>query len=535
MNNLVDGFVLSAERYPDNNALFVDGEYYSFRELGGYVLGVQNHLDRVDSGDCLVGIYAYRSLTMYTAILSILYNGKGYVPLNPILPPKKNKKVLLKSGVKTILTEKARLKDLLGILPEDGDSFTIIVLDEDNAEFGSLSKIHNIFCVDKIQSSTTGEWSDIRKSKKPLCDIAYLLFTSGSTGEPKGIAVKHRHILHLIKVMMSKYGFESDDRFIQNADYSFDFSVAEIFLSLASGGCLYCTPKSQCMVPARFVSRHKITVWTSVPSVANFLSKFNSLKSNYFSSLRYAFFCGEPLLADIAEEFSHAAPKAKIINLYGPTEAAVFFTEYEFNPKSAECPSGIVPIGKPFDSLNIKIIGEDDQPVQIGDVGELLLSGPQVVSSYWADQELTSERFVEVCWSDQKKVVWYKTGDLVKLDNNGDLIFIGRTDDQLQISGYRVELGEIEYVLRTFAEVDRAVALAYSEHDDQKYIIVFYDGEYTDKKELKEACDNNLPYYMVPKEFHYLESLPVNKNGKIDKRKLVDWRRLVYGKNESEM
>ena len=153
MNNLVDGFVLSAERYPDNNALFVDGEYYSFRELGGYVLGVQNHLDRVDSGDCLVGIYAYRSLTMYTAILSILYKGKGYVPLNPILPPKKNKKVLLKSGVKTILTEKARLKDLLGILPEDGDSFTIIVLDEDNAEFGSLSKIHNIFCVDKIQSS----------------------------------------------------------------------------------------------------------------------------------------------------------------------------------------------------------------------------------------------------------------------------------------------------------------------------------------------------------------------------------------------
>ena len=204
MNNLVDGFILSAERYPDNNALFVDGEYYSFRELGGYVLGVQNHLDRVDSGDCLVGIYAYRSLTMYTAILSILYKGKGYVPLNPILPPKKNKKVLLKSGVKTILTEKARLKDLLGILPEDGDSFTIIVLDEDNAEFGSLSKIHNIFCVDKIQSSTTGEWSDIRKSKKPLCDIAYLLFTSGSTGEPKGIAVKHRHILHLIKVMMSK-------------------------------------------------------------------------------------------------------------------------------------------------------------------------------------------------------------------------------------------------------------------------------------------------------------------------------------------
>ena len=107
-------------------------------------------------------------------------------------------------------------------------------------------------------------------------------------------------------------------------------------------------------------------------------------------------------------------------------------------------------------------------------MGELLLSGPQVVSSYWADQELTSERFVEVCWSDQKKVVWYKTGDLVKLDNNSDLIFIGRTDDQLQISGYRVELGEIEYVLRTFAEVDRVVALAYSEHDDQKYIIVFF-------------------------------------------------------------
>jgi|TARA_B100000315_G_scaffold1158_1_gene1062 amino acid adenylation domain-containing protein len=535
MSNLINGFVLSAEKYPDNNALFVDGKYYSYRELGRYVMGTQNLLDRSDSGGCLIGIYAYRSLAMYTAILSILYKGKGYVPLNPILPPKKNTDILLKSGVKTLLTESARLEGLLEILPKESGAFTIIVLDKDNVDFEAFPKKHNILCVDKIGSDTEGERLSRRTVKKQLCDISYLLFTSGSTGEPKGIAVKHRHILHLIKVMTSKYGFGPDDRFIQNADYSFDFSVAEIFLSLASGGCLYCTPKSQCMIPASFVSKHKITVWTSVPSVIDFLSKFNSLKSNYFSSLRYAFFCGEPLTAAMAEDFLHAAPEAKIINLYGPTEAAVFFTAYEFNSNSSTYPNGIVPIGKPFESLNVEVIGKEGQPVENGNVGELYLSGPQVVSSYWCDQELSRERFVETCWPNQDKVVWYKTGDLVKSDHNGDLIFIGRTDDQLQIAGYRVELGEIEYVLRTFADVDRVVALGYSEDAEQDYIIIFYDGKCIDRNILKSACVANLPSYMVPKEFHYIDSLPVNQNGKIDKRKLADWRRSMHRKDRDKV
>jgi acyl-coenzyme A synthetase/AMP-(fatty) acid ligase len=140
---------------------------------------------------------------------------------------------------------------------------------------------------------------------------------------------------------------------------------------------------------------------------------------------------------------------------------------------------------------------------------------------------------VEEFCGDSNKFLWYKTGDLVKSDQNGDLIFIGRTDDQLQVSGYRVELGEIEHVLRSFAKVDRAVALAYSDYNDQKHIIAFYDGKQLDKNELKKACNNNLPYYMVPKEFHYLEALPINKNGKIDKVKLVDWRNSSYGKNEN--
>jgi len=534
VNNLIDGFISSVEKYPDNNALFVDGVYFSYRDLSGYVLGAQDALDRADSGDCLIGIFSYRSLSMYAAILSILYNGKGYVPLNPTFPSKKNISILLKSNIKTIVTESSHLKVLLTILPEDGATYTIIVLDREIAGHKVISERHNILWVDKDGQDTEIGDQHGKTEKKTFCDTAYLLFTSGSTGEPKGIAIKNSHILHLIEVMTNMYGFNQDDRFIQNADYSFDFSVAEIFLSFASGGCLYCTPKSQCMTPARFVSENKITVWTSVPSVANFLSKFNLLKTNFFSSLRYAFFCGEPLLAETAEEFSTAAPNAKVINLYGPTEAAVFFTAYEFNSNLSECPNGVVPIGKPFDSLSVEVIGDLGQPVENGDTGELCLSGPQVVSSYWNNEELTHEKFVEETWDGHMKGLWYKTGDLVKFDKNGDLIFIGRTDDQLQISGYRVELGEIEHVLRAFAEIDRAVALAYSDYNDQKYIIAFYDGKQLDKNELKKACNNNLPYYMVPKEFHFLETLPINKNGKIDKGKLADWRRSTHGKNENK-
>ncbi len=534
MGNLVDGFISSAEKYPGNNALFVDGEYYSYRKLAGYVIRTSSLLKKVDSEDCLIGIFAYRSLAMYTAILSILYQGKGYVPLNPSLPSNKNKIILLNSNINTILTEGKQIKKLLDFLPEDSPAFTIIVLDANDADLGLLSKKHRILCVEKNDPAPKGECLGKGIGINPNCDIAYLLFTSGSTGEPKGIAVKHKNILHLIQVMMTKYGFGPGDRFIQNADFSFDFSVAEIFLSFASGGCLYCTPKSQCVMPAHFVSKHKISIWTSVPSVANFLSKFKFLKQDYFSSLRYAFFCGEPLIEELAEEFSRAAPEAKVVNLYGPTEASVFFTEYEFISNESKCPNGVVPIGKPFDSLNVEVVGENNEPVRNGEAGELCLSGPQVVSSYWANQKLTRERFIEKKGSAKQKVVWYKTGDLVRRGQNGDLIFVGRTDDQVQISGYRVELGEIEYVVRTFHEAGRVVALAYSDFNAQEYIIVFYDGKLLDKKNLISACEKNLPSYMVPREFHFMDSLPVNNNGKIDKSKLIDWRRQVYKKHESK-
>ena len=145
MINLIDGFISSAQKYPDNNALFVDGKYYSYKNLSGYVLEAQNLLDRSESGDPLVGIYAYRSLWMYAAILSILYKGKGYVPLNPTYPSQKNRDVLLKSEIKTILTESTQLKDLLNFLPEDGAAFTIIVLDQENASLEVFSKKHTPF------------------------------------------------------------------------------------------------------------------------------------------------------------------------------------------------------------------------------------------------------------------------------------------------------------------------------------------------------------------------------------------------------
>lgn len=525
-NSLVSGFLQSAASYPDRPALFVDEITYSYSDMVRFVLNIAKTLENIENHCGLAGVFAHKSLCAYTGILASLYCGLGYVPLNPAFPIERNKRLIRKSEIGVILTDTKNHEALLGLLNGFEKEFKIIVLDWNHETKEKEGRFELHYLNQTAQTSLSVQ--DLREPEVLEDQIAYLLFTSGSTGEPKGVGITHRNILHLLDVMVKQYGFNYNDRFTQPFDFTFDFSVFCIFAPWQVGGALYSVPKKQCIAPGSFVQEHSISIWSAVPSTISFLARFGLLRPNAFPAVRFSFFCGEPLHQESVCQFAISAPNSKIENLYGPTEATVFFTYYRWDPQEspAKCVNGIVPIGKPFPGLEVTVVGNDLVPVPAGKMGELCLAGPQVAPGYWKNQDLTRERFVSLNIVMNKNVnYWYRTGDLAKFNQDNDLIFLGRVDEQVQIAGYRVELGEIEHLVREITGIDQVAAICYSlTRDVSKHIAVFLCGSRMDTKSLKALCADRMPAYMVPKEFHFIEQMPINDNGKVDKKQLKKMR-----------
>ncbi|EGB13414.1 amino acid adenylation domain protein [Pseudodesulfovibrio mercurii] len=522
-DSLISGFIRSADSYPDNLALFVDDTPYTYRELASRVQCIAHEILGKDNDSRQIGIYAYRSIHMYSAILAALLSGHCYVPLSPIFPQKRVQNTIAKAGTKIILTDGAHLASLLELLAESDESHSIIVLGEHEEGLHIPDQISLTSIPESRLKALSAEDAPLGMPTVDPGDIAYLLFTSGSTGDPKGVGITHRNALSMIAASIDRYQFNQEDSFTQLFDFTFDLSVFDIFVPLTVGGSIFCVPKGEMMLPHRFVNKHKLSVWFSVPAVAVFLSKFKLLKPDSLPHLRLALFCGEALLESSARDFALAAPNAILENLYGPTEATVYFTYYTYSPGTelgAEY-KGIVPIGKPLPGLEAAIVDPNLKPVADGEVGELCLAGPQLAPGYWRNPGLTNTKFCPLNTSAREQDNrWYRTGDLARLDANGDIVFIGRIDDQIQIAGHRVELGEIEHLLRKSARLEHLVAIGHRPTPDIPYeILVFYSG--SPETDLDAVCKENLPTYMQVKRFYQVETMPLNANGKVDRKALL--------------
>ena len=277
------------------------------------------------------------------------------------------------------------------------------------------------------------------------------------------------------------------------------------------------------MAPAKFIKDNQLTFWFSVPSVIAFMSRMKMLKPNSFPTLRFSLFCGEALPITSAKAWQQAAPKSCVENLYGPTEATIAITHYRLNgAKSSDAfVAGTVPIGWPFDGQNCCVIDQEYRRVCTGGAGELCLSGLQVTDGYWNNPEKTAERFIRL--SDLGDTVWYRTGDLVKRDQNGCLHYLGRIDNQVQIRGYRVELQEIDFVLRKASESQQAVSVAWPMKDGRAEGIVAFISTCSpgNERHILAYCKRFLPEYMIPRKVFFVDEIPMNVNGKIDRSKLV--------------
>jgi non-ribosomal peptide synthetase component F len=282
-------------------------------------------------------------------------------------------------------------------------------------------------------------------------------------------------------------------------------------------------PAKQQLAPAQFIVDHALSIWFSVPSVGVMLRGLRLLKPNAFPTLRWSLFCGERLPRDIAEAWQRAAPNAVIENLYGPTEVTIACTLYRWNSTEspARCVDGVVPIGAPYAGLAVAVVDEALRAVAPGERGELCVRGPQVSAGYWRDAAITADRFVAMSWDSGPQNRWYRTGDLAFFDDLGELIHCGRSDDQVKLRGFRIELGEVEHALREASGADAVAVIAWPVTAlGATGLVGFVAGASIDVPALDADLRRRLPDYMVPAELVRLDRMPLNANGKIDKRAL---------------
>jgi len=364
--------------------------------------------------------------------------------------------------------------------------------------------------------------------------IAYLLFTSGSTGQPKGVMVSHANVLHYLDCVTKRYGFTSNDRVSQTFDLTFDLSAHDMFVAWESGACLCCPTQKQLIKPGAFVNDARLTVWFSVPSTAVFMRRFGVLKPGMYPGLRLSLFCGEALPVEVAHHWTLAAPNSVIENIYGPTELTIACTAYRWdNAKSPdECEQGIVPIGQPFDGMRALVVDEQLREVEDGRDGELLMSGPQLSLGYWQDEEKTRQAFVPLAG---KNGIYYRTGDRVRRPAvNKPLVYLGRLDNQIKVLGHRIELGEVEAAVRQISGLEGVVALGWPTRESHADgIEVFLETDTFDTKALVSQLKGKLPVYMLPRNVLVLRRLPLNTNGKYDRKALQLILENTFGSDQS--
>jgi amino acid adenylation domain-containing protein len=518
MRSLRSGFERHAKGAPDSIALVVRDETFSYGALDDRARRWARILvDEARGRAMRVGMFAYRSHTAYVGALAALYSGAAFVPLNPTFPPARTRAMIDRADLDAVIVDATAARQLADVV--EGLERVPPVLAPDLEQVNAPEHVRVRPASELASAVPLRELPAVDAS-----DIAYLLFTSGSTGVPKGVPVTHGNVLHFVDWASRRYAITPEDRFSQTFDQTFDLSVFDLFVAWENGASVYAMQSLDLLAPARFVDRHRLTVWFSVPSVPALMLKKNFLKPGVLPTLRWSLFCGEPLPRASAEAWQAAAPQSVVENLYGPTELTIACLVHRWDSVSspALCVNDLVPIGRPFEGLTAIVLDEDRRLVAEGQSGELCVSGPQTVPGYWRAPEKTAEQFIDLTIGGVADR-FYRTGDRVTRQAGGDYVYLGRTDHQVKVLGHRVELAEVEATLGRHDGVAQAVVLGWPVHNGSaEGLVAFVTGAVPDGAPLIEAVRSRLPDYMTPKAVFVLDALPLNANGKIDRKALSE-------------
>ena len=484
-------FEARAQRSPNAVALRLADKSITYDELNKQANRLASYLQKLKVGpEVLVGIYMERSFELVVAMLGILKAGGAYLPLAPQSPPMRLSFMLQDAGVEILLTQESLLKNL----------------PETRAQ---------VICIDKGWASIASESEANAYSKVLPENLAYVIYTSGSTGQPKGVSLQHRGVCNLVRAQIQAFGLREDSRVLQFAPFSFDASVSELFTSLVSGGTL-CLPGDADILAGEslidLLREHAITTVTLPPTLLSILPTQN------LPALETVVSAGEACSAGIFQRWSS---ERRFINAYGPTEATVCTTLLEGRGRYSK----ELPIGRPIANMEAYVLDERMEPVGVGLRGELYLAGVGLARGYLHRPDLTAERFLPHPYSADRGARLYRTGDVVRYNERGELEYVGRADRQVKVRGYRIELGEVEAALREVEGV-REAAVVVREEEGVGSVMVAYVVAETERRieigEMRSYLKERLPEYMIPGRYVKVEGLPVTSSGKVDRRALPE-------------
>ena len=502
MANLGSRLLAQARKSPQNQALWSNDSYLTYAELFGEAGRMAAALAEagIGAGD-LVATLSNRTPQAYAGILGALLAGAAYVPLNPRFPLARNREILQAAGARALLCDDDHAEALQSLLA-DTQVKMVISPSGSGATPGGVRHLALADCP---------AWQIAERSscESAAGRFAYLLFTSGSTGKPKGVPLSHDNVFAFLESIATLVRYEEDDRVLQLADLTFDLSVHDMFNCWLAGACLYSVPDFASLLATRIADEMEITAWMSVPSNPAKAIEMGLLRPGSLPSMRHAFFAGEALPGTLVEAWAEAAPNCRVFNGYGPTEATVIVSGFEYQPGQA-VPPPVVALGHPFPGQYMGLFNADGTRAE--GLGEICLSGSQVMVGYWQAPELTAERMFEA-----EGRVWYRTGDLGRFEPETGYQYAGRADHQVKIKGYRTELQEIEHVVRqvTGSSLAAIIPVPVGSAAGFEGTVGFVGACGLDEKAAIAAIAALLPEYMVPRSIREIE-MPHNANGKID-------------------
>jgi len=511
---------LLARENPDAEALVFGGETLSFSELNTRANRLAHQLISLGvRAEVRVGIATERSLEMIVGLLAILKAGGAYVPLETDYPRERLAWIIEDSGIELLLTQ----SHLQQRLPID-EGLTVLLLDRQHSVGACLQA--NI-----PGASESSHWPENNPAVAVHGEnLAYVIYTSGSTGRPKGAAIRHSALASCMAWMQQKYQLTRADTLLHKAPFGFDVSAWEIFWPLTAGVRLVVANPGDHRDPERIIDlirRHQVTTLNFVPAMLQaFLSHPDIEKE---TRLRYVICGGEAMPAATQREALERLQGVRLQNLYGPTETTIHVTQWTCRNDGR----GQVPIGRPISATNAYVLDESLNRVPQGVAGELYIGGELLGRGYLHRPDLSAERFVADPFSTTGERL-YRTGDLVRWNGEGQLEYLGRIDHQVKIRGLRIELGEIEAQLLAQPEVREVVAVA-KDNRLQAYVSA-RAGMDIDSAQLRERLGQILPDYMLPGAIVVLENLPLNANGKVDRKALpeVDLQSACYEAPQGE-
>lgn len=490
---------ISASKYPNKIAFADTSKEVTYQEFLKTSKKIGSALTNLQQTNAPIAIYIDKNVKCLEAMMGTLYSGNFYTILDTASP-------------------KERLNNIIETLEP-----IAIITDQKNLEKAKQleSSTQTIYIYEELIEEEINE-SLLKEINQKMIDTdpMYILFTSGSTGVPKGTVISHKSVLAYIHWVKEAFDINENTIFGSQTPFYFSMSVTDIFTTILTGATFYIIPKMYFSFPVKlleFLNEKKINTIYWVPSALSIVANLKALDEVKLPYLQKVLFAGEVMPTKQLNIWIEHLPNVLFANLYGPTETTDICTYYVVDRKFENSES--LPIGKHCDNCNVMIINEEGKLAKQGEEGELCVRGSFLAQGYYYNPVQTQKVFVQNPLNQAYPEIIYKTGDIVKENEKGEIIYLSRKDFQIKHMGYRIELGEIETAINA---IEGIILCACVYDTVNSKIVLFYQGNKLDKKELLEQAKQRLPNYMCPNEIICLDKMPYNANGKIDRKKLKE-------------